>query len=142
MSCPICEKESRDKLMKDLPDAAKLLCHQCQKNAKQSARLTARFDSDRRLKKRVNKKITLMQKSCAEIFSIDDHVLSKKEFKFLEEIFIANFPGYMKQRWPMLKLERIYRYRINPPKKITESQFNHYVIKKLNNIAKSKRALK
>lgn len=136
MSCPICRKESNDVLLEHLPPLAKSLCFQCQKNAKTSVRITERFECDKQLLKSINRKVTIIDKYAAFIFHIDGYTLSKKEFLFLEKMFLNNFSGYMKERWPELKRIRVDKKTKDPPQDITGRQFNDYLIKKLNQVAK------
>lgn len=144
MSCPICEKESNKKLLEHLPPLARSLCFQCQKNAKSSVRLAERLRGDKLLLKRIDKKVTFIDRYAAHIFYIDNYTLSKKEFLFLEELFLSNFSGYMNKLWPELKLKRIRKNKTcySGDESITGLQFNNYLIKKLNQVAKKKEGAK
>lgn len=139
MNCPVCEKETDDDVLDHLPLTARVLCFQCQKNAKTSIRLKARFKSDRQLTDRIKTKVTLLEKDCAGVFYIDDYILSREEFIFLSDLFTSNFSGYMIERWPDLKVKRYQRNREELSGKITNNQLNDYLIMKLGQLAKKKR---
>ena len=116
-----------------------VLCFQCQKNAKTSIRLRARFKSDRQLTDRIKTKVTLFEKDCAGVFYIDDYILSREEFLFLSDLFTSNFSGYMIERWPGLEVEMYRRNKEELPGEITNNQLNDYLIMKLGQLAKKKR---